>query len=65
MTRKHFKALAAALNDMLLINCPNADYLAGATAAKLSIVNRIADIAASTNQRFDRAKFLAAAGLQS
>lgn len=63
MTKKDYVRIAAALADTLLINCPSAEYLAGATAARNSAVARIADALAADNARFDRARFLAACGV--
>ena len=65
MTRKDYVLIAAALRDTLLINCPSAEYLAGATAARDSAAQRVADSLARDNARFDRARFLEAAGVQS
>lgn len=65
MTRKDFVLIANALRDKLLIDCLTAEYLQGATAAKISACERIADSLRRTNERFDRSRFLAACGVQS
>jgi hypothetical protein len=65
MTRKDYVALAAALRDTLLINLSTPDQLAGAKAAHHSAVTRVAVVLARDNPRFDRARFLAACGVQS
>ena len=59
MTRKHFIALARALNDARPIMHDGTDYYKG----WFRCVNAIADVCAQTNARFDRARFLAACGV--
>ena len=65
MTRKDYILIAAALRDTLLIDCPTSDYLNGARAAYASAVARVADALGRDNPRFDRERFLKAAGVQS
>jgi hypothetical protein len=65
MTRKDYILIAAALRDTLLIDCPTYQYLAGAKAAHVSAAYRLADCLARDNPRFDRERFLKAAGVQS
>ncbi len=65
MTRKDYVLIAAALRDTLLIDCPTESYLQGAKAAHVSAVTRLADSLARDNPRFDRERFLKAAGVQS
>lgn len=65
MTRKDYVLIAAALRDTALIECPNFDYLAGVKAGHASAVHRVCDAMAKDNPRFDRARFLAAAGVES
>jgi hypothetical protein len=62
MTRKDYGLIAAALNDTLLINCPTHEYLNGAKAATISAITHIADALSRDNPRFDRERFLKAAG---
>ena len=59
MTRKDYILLAEALRDTMLIDCPTAEYVAGAKAAFNSASTRIADALAGDNPRFDREHFLA------
>ena len=65
MTRKDYIAIAAALNDTLLIDCPSVEFLNGAKAAAISASGRIADVLARDNPRFDRERFLTACGVES
>jgi len=63
MTRKDYILIAAALRDVLLIDCPSVEYLNGARAAHVSAAERLADVLARDNGRFDRERFLKAAGV--
>lgn len=62
MTRKDYVLIAAALRDTLLIDCPSKAYLAGARAAYISAVTRVADALERANPNFKRAVFLKACG---
>lgn len=61
MTRKDYILIAAALRDTLLINAPIVVW----RAAHASVAHRLADALARDNPRFDRERFLKAAGVQS
>jgi hypothetical protein len=65
MTRKDYILIAAALRDVMLIDCQSAEYLNGVRAAHASAAQRLADVLARDNPRFDRERFLKAAGVQS
>jgi len=65
MTRKDYVAIAAALRDIPLVNCPTAAHLEGVKAAHVQACALVADVMARDNPRFDRARFLKAAGVQS
>ncbi len=58
MSKKHFQKLADALKGCMPIP-ENSDPM---TAWRVT-VQAVADVCASTNERFDRARFLAACGL--
>jgi hypothetical protein len=63
MTRKDYVLIAAALKaarDEIPVGGAGAEYLANSVAAR-----HIANALASDNARFDRARFLAACGVQS
>jgi hypothetical protein len=62
MTRKDYILIAAALRDAVLINCPSSEYADGVSAACQSATRRMADALAKDNARFDRQRFLTAAG---
>ena len=57
MTRKDYEAIAVAIK--------NADRYDDGEQIASSIVHNIADVMARDNPRFDRARFLKAAGVQS
>lgn len=63
MSRKHYRMIATALRDALLINMSSQDFLAGAKAAHASAAVRVANALAADNAKFDRAKFLTACGV--
>ncbi len=63
MTKKHFEALARILNRHRVADAaPGFDE--GYDAAAHSIAEEIADYLGSQNPRFDRQKFLDAAGIE-
>lgn len=53
MTRKHFEAIAAAINAVGASNPGNADVL-------LQVAQGIAETCAASNPNFDRSRFIAA-----
>lgn len=65
MTRKDYILIAAALRDAVLVNCPTQAHLDGATAARANAALILCDKLARDNPRFDRERFLKAAGVQS
>jgi hypothetical protein len=65
VTRKDYVLIAAALRDTALIDCRTPEYLAGVKAAHVSAASRLSDALARDNPRFDRERFLKAAGVQS
>ena len=62
MTRKDFELIASAL-VAARVGAGNSDWYEGAEAQYLVICQGIASRLASTNPGFDRARFLAACGL--
>ena len=64
MTKKHFEALAAALFEAREHTGHNASWDDGVDAQWLKDVAVVADVCATTNPRFDRARFLAACGVE-
>ena len=66
MTRKDFELIAAAIRTRVpsLSARTNAAMDAGAFQACGDIARRLADTLASTNPRFDRARFLRACGVE-
>ena len=60
MTRKHFEALAAALK----ITGPAGYLTSGEGHQWRADVEQVADVCARFNPTFDRARFLAACGVQ-
>lgn len=60
MTKKHFEAIAEILRDQLMLSDPNSDAAAAITQTAL----QVADVCKLANPRFDRARFLDAAGLR-
>jgi hypothetical protein len=65
MTRKDYVLIAACLEAAQKHNpWPSPSHAAGADLMKLQIAKNLADTLARDNPRFDRARFLAAAGVQ-
>ena len=65
MTRKDFVRIAAMINGH---ECPmgsNLDRLGGQNQSRIECAEKMADIFAADNARFDRAKFLKACGVES
>jgi hypothetical protein len=60
MTKKHFEALAAALAGM----GKSAHGISCESVCFKSVVNEVADVCARFNPTFDRARFLAACGVE-
>ena len=68
MTRKDYEAIAQALNHARLVgaptDCANQDqYMRGADDQAYEYFSAIARVLSADNPRFDRAKFLAACGV--
>jgi hypothetical protein len=63
MTRKHFEAIAALLNNANLAVVDENGNPQAADIVVADLCNATADYFASENPRFDRAKFLTACGL--
>ena len=63
MTRKDYELIAAALAATNQHKATDDDYREGWFAAASSVAHRLADSLASDNPRFDRARFLAACGI--
>lgn len=65
LTRKHFQSLAAALRSTkpTIEQCGYSEALALATEHWAHTCRAIANVCATTNPQFDRAKFLAACGI--
>ena len=69
MTRKDYKAIAAAINGALIIKAPHCcanehEYMRAAREQSQNIVRNIATALYADNARFDLAKFLEATGVQ-
>jgi hypothetical protein len=60
--RKDFEAIARAVNDARIV-APSADIRASASTADY-IAKELASVLAGSNERFDRARFLAACGVK-
>lgn len=65
MTKKDYVAIARVISDGQFINCPTAAEYQINLATRSKIGRQLADVCASDNPRFDRARFLAACGVQS
>ena len=65
MTKKDFEAIARCISDGALINCATASDVEMNSATRGKIARQLADVCASDNPRFDRARFLKACGVQS
>jgi hypothetical protein len=61
MTRKHFEAIAAAISDAR--NDPIVCKTLGALDGVTILANKLADVCAGSNGRFDRGRFLRACGV--
>lgn len=61
MSKKHFEALAAALNG---VGPLSEDTTSKQAIQWLSDVDAVADVCASFNPNFDRARFLQACGVE-
>lgn len=62
MTRKDFEAIARAISDGQFIECRTNADVAINTSTRAKIARQLADHLATTNPRFDRARFLQACG---
>lgn len=60
MSRKDYEAIAAALKDEAL----SLSHVDGASTCVPAIAARLATVFADDNPRFDRARFLAACGIE-
>lgn len=65
MTRKDYIRIAAALNGRTKHNATDETYREGWHAATSACAHALADTLAQDNPRFDRERFLKAAGVQS
>lgn len=63
MTRKHYEMLAAALKSARVPECYDHDTHSNAGADRAAVA--VAEVLAADNPRFDRERFLRAAGVQS
>jgi hypothetical protein len=63
MTKTHFEAIAAMLANRNGYNSSTIDYDAGYNRALENIAHDLADYFEDENPRFDRKRFLTAAGL--
>jgi hypothetical protein len=63
MTRKHFEAIAAAVQEMRYDEPRGRDKLAGHRGAVRKVAEKLATVCAASNGRFDRGRFLRACGV--
>lgn len=65
MTRQNYQAMADQIADQMEGNPINssANFICGYARATVDMANRMADVFAADNPRFDRERFLKACGL--